>query len=443
MAQEVIIAAGETMAQVAARYGISTTRLRHLLGGINQPSAGTFDIPIDLPDPITPAPLGVLAGGELVRLRSGPLGIEDDIWYQIYEFPAGSGFFVAYQFDSPQQVEAVFGKDADITTRHQTWWDRQVVAEAQAESIIGARGTFQLMADEIMKDAALGAGINDPSLVGQIAADPEMRDIMTQAILGDWTPEQIRAEQRQTTFWTDVLYPGIDTLYGKTTDPEKAWLAYEKSVSTALGELGYDKDANGTYDSTIGRMLDTDIDAEAFLSQVPTFLLAVQNSAFAQTLNQWAERDLGKSIDFNNWFDLMAGESQPELDAVVERAQLAFESQNAGLNLGVASITDLAARTELSQAEAVQTFASMQQTLLALGDVGLARGNLTSDEILRTFAGIDPGSGRSVQEVKLQIAKLSKEQGLFDDEKLNFFVGFTPGGVPSRPGLASLTPEGA
>jgi hypothetical protein len=318
-----------------------------------------------------------------------------------------------------------------------------VLAEGAAETIAGRPGAFAGLSREIMQDAAVAAGVRDPSLIGQIASDPEMQAIMAQAVIGDWTPAQIIAEQRNTSFWKDTLYPGIESFYGKTTDPEKAWLNYRQSVTPALQQLGYERDAAGTFDTQIRTMLDSNIDAETFLSQVPTFIQATQNAEFAGVLNQWAERDLGRGVDFNDWFDLVAGEGMPELEAVAEKAQLAYQSQTAGLDLATGTIIDLAARTELSQAEAAQTFANMQQSLLALGDAGLARGNLTRDDLLSAFAGVDPGSGRSIEEVKLQVAKLARENDLFDEEKINFFVGFTPGGIPNRPGLQVLSPESA
>ena len=386
---------------------------------------------------------GVLAGGELIRLRHGPLGIEDDRWYQIYEFPPGSGNFVVYQFNNLQQVEAVFGKNPDITTRSDTWFDQNVLVEAAAESIIGLAGSFAGLSSEIMKDAAAAAGVRDPSLVGQIANDPEMQAIMAQALVGEWTSAQIRAEQRNTDFWKNTLYPGIEQFYGKTVDPERAWVDYRAQVEPALRQLGYIPDANGSFDSQIQEMLGLKIDAGVFLSQVPTFILDTQNAAFATTLNAWVERDLGRSIDFNDWFALVAGESQPDLEAVVEKAQLAFEAQRAGVDVTAGQIIDLAEATELSQAQAITTFAEMSKTLLALGDKGLARGNLTRDDLISAFAGTDPVSGRSIEEVKLQVAKLAREQDLFDEEKINFFVGFSPLGTPQRPGLKTLAPESA
>jgi hypothetical protein len=81
--------------------------------------------------------------------------------------------------------------------------------------------------------------------------------------------------------------------------------------------------------------------------------------------------------------------------------------------------------------------------MLALGATGLKRGGLTRDDIISSMAGVASGSGRSVDEVRLQIAKLARENDLFDEEKLSFFIGFDPLGRPNRPGLQSLAPEGA
>ncbi len=386
---------------------------------------------------------GVLGGGELIRLRHGPLGIEDDRWYQIFEFPAGSGKFIVYQFNDPQQVEATFGKNPDITTRSDNWFNTNVIAEAPAEEIIGLTGTFQGLADEIMRDAATAAGITDPSLIGLIASDPEMQEIMAKAIVGDWTQAQILGAQRNTTFWKDVLYPGIAAFYGKTANAEQAWLDYKDSLSPALRQLGYNTDSAGTFNEQIGQMLNLGIDAETFLGQVPTFLLATQNSEFAAVLNEWTQRDLGISVGFQDWFDLLAGNSSIEIEQVAENASLAWVAQNQGTGLTNIEIETLAKRTDLSLTEAAAAFSEVNQAMLALGPQGLARGNLTRDDIISSMAGVASGSGLSVDEVRLKIAKLSRENDLFDDEKINFFVGFDASGRPNRLGLQALAPEGA
>src|SRR5690606_6321106 len=186
---------------------------------------------------------------------------------------------------------------------------------------------------EVMHDAAMQAGLRDPSIIGRIANDPEMQRIMAQATIGNWTPEQIVAEQRNTNFWKNELYPGIEHFYGKTSQPEQAWANYVGNVTPALRQLCYEPDANGTFNEQIKTMLDSGIDDQTFLSQAPVFARAQQNLQFAQVLNEWAQRDLGREIGFNDWFDLLAGESIPELEQLAERASLAYMAQEASANI--------------------------------------------------------------------------------------------------------------
>ena len=185
------------------------------------------------------------------------------------------------------------------------------------------------------------------------------------------------------------------------------------------------------------------IDAETFLAQVPTFLLATQNEEFMEILKEWAKQGDITDFGFQDWFDVMEGKSSPEIEAIVEKARLAWVAQNQGTALTNEEIVALAERTQFSLAEAAAAFSSINQAMLALGPKGLERGGLTRDDILSTMAGVAPGSGRSIDEVRLLIAKLARENDLFDNEKINFFVGFDPLGRPNRPGLQVLTPEGA
>ena len=383
---------------------------------------------------------GVLGGGQTIRVTTDD-GTQR--WYQIYEFPAGSGQFVAYQFNNREQVEQMLGTDFEFSARTGSWFDQNIVSEGNILDIANVPGTWQGFLDEIIKDEALLAGINDPTLIGRIAADPEMQNIMVLATIGDWSDTQILAEQRNTSFWKDVLYPGIENLYDRTANPEQAWVDYRANLAPALRQLGYEVDADGTYNSKIEEMLDGQIDSQTFLSQVPTFIQAQQNVEFANTLDKWAERDLGRTIDFNDWFDLVAGEGLPELEAVAEKAQLAWQAQNAQVGVTDFQVEDIAGRTQLTQAEMVRTFSEMSRALLALGDQHLARGDLTRDDLLSAFAGADPASGKSIEGVRQKVAKLARENDLFDEEKLQFFTGFTAAGTPEKPGLKSLAPEGA
>lgn len=398
-------------------------------------------------DPTRPQNLpGVLNGGRTIRVGKG----KQKRFFQIYEFPPGSGNFIAYQFNNRRQVVAALGQDFDVTTRSDTWFDNRVIAEAAAEEVIGQQGNFRRITREIMEDAATAAGVDDPTLVGRIASNREMQQVMAQAVIGNWTPRQIRAAQRQTSFWKNQLFPGIENLYDRTEQPERAWRQYRQEVSGALSTLGYTRDADGTFNSQIRRMLNLNIDSNVFLSQVPTFVKATQNRQFAGTLRRWAVRELGESFgatfDFNDWFKVVAGRPQPELERVVERAQLAFEAQRAGLRFGrditEAQVRRLGRETQLSAQQAQQVFSQFAQGVLALGQAGLQRAGLTESDVLFAAAGVGPRRGdRTVEEIKLKMAQVARENALFDEDKIDFFVGFTPSGVPERPGLRALAPE--
>ena len=392
--------------------------------------------------PVVGTPTGILAGGYTVRTRQ-PDGTYR--WFQVYQLPPGSGQHVAYQFNDVQQVEAALGPMPGFAD----WSPNQFTQNTQggsvgaAEEVIGMGGDWNTFSQEIMQQAAARAGVSDPTLIGRMWSDPQMQQIAGKAIIGNWTPEQILAEQRKTTFWTDTLYPGITRFYGKTGNPEKAWLDYSQNVEGGLIALGYQKDADGTFNTSIKKMLDKGLDDQIFLSQVPIFQQAQQNAKYLDVLNQWTQRDLGRTVDFNDFFGFLAGESMPELQEVAERAQVAYQAQQANAGITDAQVERLAAETDMSQAEAAALFGEFNRSLIALGEPGLKRGGLTRDEILSAAAGIEPQSGRSIEEVRLLSAKLAQENDLFDEEKINFYVGFTPAGTPTRPGLAPLAPQSA
>lgn len=374
-----------------------------------------------------------LPGGETIRVG--------DRWYQVYEFPAGSGQFVSYQFNDRAQADQALGADFGFSVRSDTWFSTNVLAEGAFEEVAGLEGNWAGYMDQVMREAAQAAGVRDPGLIGRIASDPEMQAIMAQAVVGDWTPAQIKAEQRNTNFWKNELYPGIENLYGRTQNPEQAYESYRNQVAPYLAELGYDAGADGLFKDSVQRMLDGKIDSNVFITQVPTFIRATQNPEFAAVLNQWAERDLGRSVDFNDWFDLMEGEAAPELNDIAERASLQWAADNQGSTISQSQIEDIASRSQLSEAEARAAFSEFNQSVLALGEEGLSKYGLNRDEVLSVAAGVAPTSGRSIDEVKLLVAKTAREQGAADDEKINLYVGFDALGRPTRPGLGSLRPE--
>src|SRR3990167_3766784 len=117
----------------------------------------------------TTAP-GVLAGGVLTRVeRAGA----EDLWMMAYEWPAGSGRFVAWQFDNEAQVVAALGPQWWTTTafqnRSESWLNSQVNVLSSADEVIGVAGTFSRLMQDSMRQAAVTAGLNDPTLQGLIA----------------------------------------------------------------------------------------------------------------------------------------------------------------------------------------------------------------------------------------------------------------------------------
>jgi hypothetical protein len=386
-------------------------------------------------------PPGVLAGGRLARVR---IGGGEFRWYQIYEMPPGSSQFVSYQFDDLEQVKAANGGEVPF---FRTWtpdfFNKSVVAEAAAEEVIGLGGNWTALFNEIASEAAQAAGIKDPGLAGRIASDPEMQKIFGLATIGDWTPEQVKAAQRDTKFWKDTLYPGIQAFYGQTSDPEGAWVNYNSNVSPALTALGYKKDADGTFNTNIKKMLNGGIDAQVFLENAPIFMQATQNSQFFDVLKQRAKKELGKNIGFGDWFALLKGEAAPEIQQVAEGAVVAYQAQQAGVSLGESMLQRLVTQTDLTEAGARNVFTEVNQAVLALGNTGLQRGGLSRDDVVSAMANIKGVSGLNPEEVRLRVAKLAQENALFDDEKIQFYTGFDASGRPSKPGLASLTPEGA
>lgn len=419
---------------IMEKYGVDQSQAQKLISGELTFNALTAGSSGDLG-----GPGGVLAGGHTIRIKNADGQVR---YYQVYQFPPGSGKFVSYQFNDEAQAIKILGQDFDFLTRTEQWFKDNVLAEASIEEVSGKPGNWTTLVDEIMRNAAAAAGMHDPSLAGAIANDPEMQEIMAQAIIGGWSAEQILAQQRNSDFWKNVLYPGIENFYGRTSDPERMWVQYKLEAEPALKMLGYDADADGTFNSTVKRMLDLNIDVETFLQQVPVFVQAVQNVEFAGILNEWAEQDLGRDIDFNDWFDLMAGESAPELDAVAEKAQLAFQAQSMGAQVDAGSIEELAARTQMSAAEMARSFSEFTQGIIATGPEALSRLGMTEIDVLRGAAGLSSGD-LSADQIRLNVAKLAREMDLFDEEKINFYVGFGVEGTPQRPGLTGLAPEGA
>jgi hypothetical protein len=385
------------------------------------------------PQPPT-APAGVMPGGELVRVLRND-GTE--FWVQSY---FRDGRYYTWTYDSWEQVEQMLGANPDQTTRDEDWW-RGVINAGMASEIVGMDRSFGNFMDEIIYEAALSAGINDPSMVGRMVNDPEMMNILIESSLEDWTEEQLLAAQRNTTFWTEVLYPGIDNLYSVSANPEADYLEYERSVRNSLGQMGYISD-NGSYRNIVGDMLDSGVDAQTFIALTPTYIKAAQSQDYMDAFSAWTGEEFGQSIGFDEWFDLLGGMAQPDLLAAAERATISYVAQQTGSLANDDQIIRLAAETELSEDQVRSMFADIDQALTAIAGGGYEKYGLTQDDIFSLKGGISPLSGRTLEDIRVKTAQAARELGLLDEEKIKLYTAYDPEeGSPFRPGLFGLAPR--
>ena len=438
-------------------------------GRLDAPAAATpAPAPTPAPTPVTPPPEevvdvspatepegategvggaasfpGVLTGGELIKVeRAGA----DDLWMMAYEWPAGSGKFVSWQFDNADQLESVFGANwwetIQVNVREEAFLDEVQVLD-NADEIIGLKGSFVGLMQDTIRNAATIAGITDPTLVGQIVNNIEWQEIASQSALGEWTDAQTMAALRGTNFWQDTLYPGIDRFYGRTTEPEQLWASYDRTVKSSLIALGYEPDPDGSFRTIIGEMLNKGVNEDAFVANTGTFIRAEQSPGFREALNQWTEAKLGREVNFDEWFDLLAGQGTTEIAEVAELANLQFAADRAGLRIAAQQLENLAGALDLTEEQAFAAFNQAERSLLAIGDENLQRYGLSQADLVSASAGILPESGRSIEEVRRQARKAATELALTDDVKSALFVGFSERGTPERPGLEALAPEGA
>lgn len=403
------------------------------------PSQSILDTsPPAQPDLATGTQPGVLTGGHLVRIdRAG----EEDYYMQVYEYPPGSGQYMAWQYDNLAQVQQTIGPNPPFSVQSDAFLQKVNVVGAASE-IAGQTGTFINMVNTALEEGLRDSGISDPTIIGQMLNNPEMQVIFANAFMGEWTPEQIRAEQRKTSYWTDVLYPGIDNFYGQTQNPEQAWAEYAQSVEGALTSLGYVRDADGTFKSKVGTMLDLKIADQTFLGMTPTFLRAKQSPEYFASLSKWTQATLGKPLEFDDWFDLLAGEAEPDIMQVAERATLQFLADTAGTRLTDEGIMRLSAQTDMSEAQARAAFAEYDAALTALGSRGISKYSLSRDDLFALKTGIAPLSQRSLEEIRTKSLQAMREEGLLDDEKIDLFIGYSQTrGNPNRPGLNMLAPD--
>jgi hypothetical protein len=204
--------------------------------------------------------------------------------------------------------------------------------------------------------------------------------------------------------------------------------------------LGYDRDTDGTYKTTIAEMLGGGISAAKFNTFAPTFARAEQSQEYASVLNQWTQRDLGKSITFEDWFDVLDGSATADLTQVVEKATIQFQAERAQTSLSAEQITRLADLTQLSEQQMTIAFSQAEEQLLSVGNAYLDRYGLSEEMLVNAAFGVESG-GMSATDVQRQARKAATELGIMDDEKAGFFVGFDRFSRPVRQGLQASAPE--
>jgi len=395
---------------------------------------------------------GILSGGTLTRIvRQG----REDLWGITYTV---QDIEHVYTFDSLEAMEAALGQDAVtsgtygfMTLDESDVNDGDTWLLGDAAAFVGQEGSYSAYFDDVMREAALEAGVRNPGMVGEFLSQPDIQRIMAEGEAGGWSAPRIQAEVRNTDYYQNTLYPGISNfLTAGSTNPEAEYLRYVSGVDSSLEMLGYERDANGTYRSVAGDMLDRGITVSKFNSFAPTFVRAEQSQEFASTLNKWTEQDLGVSITFDDWFDVLDGNSAPDIAQVVEKATLSFTAQNVGTTLDDATITRLANLTDLSETQMRTAFTSAEEALLAVGAVDLARFGLTQEALISSAFGVestgaDPlstdGTAFTATEIRKRARKAARELGLQDDRQAQFFVGFNAGGRPIRTGLSAGAPE--
>lgn len=384
---------------------------------------------------------GILSGGQTMRItREG----QPDIVVQVYEWPTGSGQYTYFQFDSLDQAKAVLGDAFNIDGTHdETWLRTNANNGGSASEVIGMEGTFEKMMDDIIYESARAAGISDPTILGQYLQDEEIQKIIGDAAIGDWTEAQTTAAIRQTSFYTEVLYPGIDNYYGRTSNPEAAYALYTQNVTANLYQLGVEADPDGSYKSTIGDLLDSGVSDTALATFTPNYVRATSNDDYRNEMNRWLSAANMPTIDdFDSFFELLAGNAPAEINEVVEMATISYVADNVGLQFTDEIFREVAAETDYSEGALQQIFTDVDRALFALGESGLNNYGLSSADILRAKAGYAM-EGKTPAETSALINKVITEQGLSDDPTAKFFTDYNNEGAPIKAGLRASVDEGA
>ena len=437
-----------------SQYGVDEATVEQLvlggneggmnLGDLELPSGTPADNPLVddavQPDMNVAESPGVLAGGVAMRIQRTD---QEDIWVQAYEYPAGSGSYIYFRYDSYDQLKAAVGGTPQYQTQTEDWLRQNAEPGGNAAEVIGVTGTFNALVEDVQYEAARLAGISDPTILGTFLSDPEVQALMAQATIKDYTEAQTTAALRNTSFYKDTLYPGIENFYGRTDNPEAAYALYRQNVESNLVELGVSRDADGTYKSTIKDMLDAGVSDVSFATFTPTYIRAASNDTYRQGLNKWLQAaGMDQISDFDTFFDVIGGNAAPEINEVIELASLSYTANQAGSDLADAMLQEIAMNTDLSEQQMSQMFSNVDRSLIALGESGLKRYGIQQSDIVRAAAGYTVGD-RTPEETKQLIQKIAQEEGLADEQGATYFTDYNREGAPIKAGLRSNLRQGA
>jgi len=385
------------------------------------------------------AAAGIMEGGTIHKVSNPG---QPDYYVIAYEFPAGSGHSFYYRTSEATLSQALgpgmgggsYPIGAPIQeTQLDAWTDA-----GDPNEVVGIPGTFNQYVDDITRKAAIDAGINDPGLLGRAMADKDMQLLLAKIAASDteWTEDRVKAEMRNVPFYYNELHPGINNFYN-TANPEAEYAMFKQNIEASLKSLGTPREE---YGSKIKELADAGVSDIAFATFVPTYKKASTNADYAADLNKWTTAITGKSIStFEDWYDVLAGNSPQEISDIAEMAGLQYAADLQNFSITDEDLQTIGQGLDLDENAAGQLFSNTARRLIALGETGLRRGGLTTQQVLMAEAGI----GDNTEGIKQKMQKLAAEQGLADDETASWYTAYNQQGAPVKSGLGSTVIEGA
>jgi hypothetical protein len=421
-------------------YGVDEEQAEALIDGANEGGINFSAMNTGDPEGVEGVTGSYMEGGTIVKITGG----NEDVWGVKF---SANGVDHIYTFNSPEEMHAALGPNAPLEQGFDTVNQDDVNVEGawimgDAAMWAGQEGSYQLWWEDYVDETARMLGINDPGRIGRMMADPEIANIYAQAAQAGWTGAELQAALRNSNYWTEVLYPGIEEFYqnGSTT-PENDWKQFAQDVESNLRLLGYGEDENGSMNEWIGKLLDSGIEEEDFNTFAPIYYRAQTNDELKEALGFWLQEESGRSANFDDIFDVMAGMETDEVAQAVEKGIIQFHAAMNSTLLSPEQISRIADMTELTEQQIAQSFNSVEETLLALGDQALGLYGLTEEALVSAAFDLPSEEGVAANVTRRLARKTITERGLADDPKAQFFQSFDASGRPIRPGLIAGAPE--